>query len=238
MQLLKPIIGDICGSIYEWTDKVSERPKELMLENCTFTDDTVCTIAIADAINNDFVRPDFDRYLNRWFMKYPNRGYGKRFVNWCLGEGPGDSYGNGCCMRMYPISIFYTEPFIRMSKLADSCAGSHRHQESFYAMFRLDAAIHKVIESRPYKGYFEDIRKQELDATCAKTVDVAIAIGSCAESFEDCIKDAIYVGGDTDTIACMACMVTEHNPSKELEDWAMSKLPIDMRKVIEKFEEQ
>lgn len=99
--LLNAIIGDICGSIYEW-HSVKEKPENLIDPRCDFTDDTVHTIAIAEAILNNPDNPDFKGYLIKWSRKYPGAGYGQMMCNWIDSENPQPygSFGNGSAMRV------------------------------------------------------------------------------------------------------------------------------------------
>ena len=85
----------------------------------------------------------------------------------------------------------------------------------------------------------EEYKKNyKFDCTCEGSVIEAIVIGANSVSYEDCIKTSIYLGGDVDTIACMAGMVCDCDPSEELEKWAWNKLPERMQNVIEKFENE
>jgi ADP-ribosylglycohydrolase len=121
------VIGDICGSIYEWQNRKTDKPEEIELINhhCYFTDDTVLTVAVMDALKTD---RDYRAALRRWANKYPLAGYGSRFKNWMTAEEPKpyNSYGNGFAMRVSPVAWY---PY---------------HKE--YSNWNLDAhSIHKFI---------------------------------------------------------------------------------------------
>lgn len=250
MKLMKAIVGDICGSFYEFArKKADEKPKELMLEDCHFTDDTVCTVAIADAILHNPENPNFNAFLRRWFLRYPKAGYGKKYSEWVLDEKGGDSFGNGCCMRLYPISIYYKDPLMRMAMIAKSCSGSHNHIMSYYYALLVDSFASGCpqydLNFTPKKNEFltnfniDEYRKTyKFDCTCQGSVPEAISIVFHSKDYEDCIKNAIYLGGDTDTIACMAGMMCKYELPSELEEWAWNKLPKDMQNVITKFEDE
>lgn len=246
MKLMKAIIGDICGSLYEFQRiKLNEKPSNIMLDGCHFTDDTVCTVAIAEAILDNPSNPDFNRYLRRYVCMYPHAGYGQRFIDWAFDDGLGDSYGNGCCMRQYPISLYYRDYYTRKAILAKSCSDSHNNPESYKYVNILDDAIQTgKLEYYPKSKEllvcnFEEYKKDyKFDCTCEGSVIEAIVIGANSVSYEDCIKTSIYLGGDVDTIACMAGMVCDCDPSEELERWAWNKLPERMQNVIEKFENE
>lgn len=240
MKLMKAIIGDICGSLYEFNrEKVDSYPTEIMLEECHFTDDTVCTVALADAILHNPENPDFDTFLKRWVLRYPRAGYGKKFIEWVMEDKGGDSFGNGCCMRLYPISVYYNDYYCRKAMIAKSCSGSHNHVESYLFSNILDDHIHGIITGLCLYSPLEEYRETyKFDCTCHGSVIEAITIGMKASSYENCIKDAIYLGGDVDTIACMAGMVTVYEPSEELEKWVWNKLPKDMQNIIAKFEDE
>ena len=222
MKLMKAIVGDICGSFYEFArKKADEKPKELMLEDCHFTDDTVCTVAIADAILHNPENPDFDAFLRRWFLKYPKAGYGKKYSEWVLDE----------------------------KMIAKSCSGSHNHIMSYYYALLVDSFASGCpqydLNFTPKKSEFltnfniDEYRKTyKFDCTCQGSVPEAISIVFHSKDYEDCIKNAIYLGGDTDTIACMAGMMCKYELPSELEEWAWNKLPRDMQNVITKFEDE
>lgn len=255
MKLLKAIIGDICGSRYEFQRvREEKKPETIVVDNeCHFTDDTVCTVAIAEAILDNPDNPDFDRFLRRYVAMYPHAGYGERFIQWAFDEREGDSFGNGCCMRQYPISLYYDINYLRKAMLAKSCSGSHNHPLSYVYVSLVDDVINYPNTYWGNRYFFTSESQMEFskhfnidsyrenygfNCTCAGSVPEAIAIALNSKSYDDIIANAIYLGGDVDTIACIAGMCTPHNPSEELERLAISKLPERMINIITKFEDE
>ena len=151
--MLGAIIGDIVGSIYEveevrsiknTTDKkrsYKERVKilnestPLFVSECSYTDDTVLTIAIADALIS---KRKFEKYLKKYGLaeldlgedKYGRNRFGKGFVSWLKQEKKGDSYGNGASMRISPIAHFYDDLDIILEKTKEATIPSHNNEEA------------------------------------------------------------------------------------------------------------
>jgi ADP-ribosylglycohydrolase len=221
------IIGDIVGSQFEFSN-IHNTDFELFSKNkCSFTDDTVCTIAIMDAIlkneGNDFQTP-----LREWCIKYPEAGYGRKFLDWLANSdlSPMDSYGNGCCMRVSPCAYVYEGLQDTIDFALKSCKASHIHPE---ALKGTSAITHTIWLAKNNYGktqikqqiegeytynldlHVDEIRKQNniFNSTCQVTVPQAIYAFLFSDSFEDCLRIAISFGGDCDTIAAMACSIAE-----------------------------
>jgi hypothetical protein len=105
--VLGAIVGDIVGSIYEH-DNIKTKDFPLFAERATFTDDTVCTVAIADGLLSS---GDFAGHLRTWVRRYPHAGYGGMFLRWAFADdrGPYGSWGNGSAMRVSPVAHAITE---------------------------------------------------------------------------------------------------------------------------------
>lgn len=263
--LLNAIIGDICGSIYEF-HSIKEKPENLIDPRCYFTDDTVHTIAIAEAILNNPDDPDFSRYLRYWSRRYPRAGYGGMMRGWIWDNnaGPYGSYGNGSAMRVSACG------YVTMNiEMADSSAiVTHNHSEGIKGAKCVSDCIgsilylihnHKFSQSVSEHGLKEliSIRLNEyypnydlsisLDdrrpaykwsSTCQGSVPESIQCVLEAESYEDAIKLAISMGGDSDTMACIAGSIAGVIWEKpdELVDFAYKKLPKEMIDVVERFD--
>lgn len=232
--LLNAIIGDICGSIYEF-HPIKEKPRDLLDSRCYFTDDTVHTIAIAEAILNNPDDPDFSRYLRDWSRRYPRAGYGGMMRGWIWDNnaGPYGSYGNGSAMRVSACG--YLHPIVDesgitcfLSPLVEKSASvTHNHSEGIKgakivagsiseSIYRIKLGLDpkNMIVARMEKEFYPDYDLSiSLDerrptykwsSTCQGSVPESIQCVLEADSYEDAIKLAISMGGDAYTMACIA----------------------------------
>jgi len=118
--MLGAITGDIVGSIYEHAN-IRTKDFPLFQDHCAFTDDTVCTVAIADCLLNGST--DFTAYLRKYVQKYPTRGYGRIFQQWgqSYTMGPYGSYGNGAAMRVSPVAYVARDEGELLSLAEQTC---------------------------------------------------------------------------------------------------------------------
>ena len=262
MQYIGALIGDYSGSKYEWsnfhgaiTDKMD------FIGTGKFTDDSVLTIATMDWINNDIKygkNHGFAPYLKMWAKRYPNAGYGGRFRIWVDSDSdePINSFGNGAGMRVSPCA-YYANTLEECLELAkQSAEATHNHPEGVKGAQAIAEAIYlarsgagkdgikKVIEED--FGYELDKELDEIgtkahkfDATCQVTVPEAIICFLKSSNFLDAIRNAIYIGGDTDTVAAMAASIAEayYGIPHFIEETMKEKLPEDFKEVIYKFNE-
>jgi ADP-ribosylglycohydrolase len=216
--VLGAIVGDIVGSIYEWNN-IKTKDFPLFSPTCTFTDDTVLTVAIADALLN---HQDYAPKLKEYYHRYPDAGYGKSFRQWAGAETmePYGSWGNGSAMRVSSIGFAFNTLDTVLSEAERSAAVTHNHLEGikgaqataaciFLARTRHPkATIQSYIEST--FGYnlsqtIEEIRPHyQFDVSCQGSVPQAIIAFLESTDFEDAIRNAISLGGDSDTIASIA----------------------------------
>lgn len=217
------IIGDVVGSVYEF-QPIKTKNFELFPEKATFTDDTVMTIAVARALisykkhGGDFkeILVEQMQYLGN---KYP-ASYGGMFSNWLHSTNPEpyNSWGNGSAMRVSPVGLYANsvEEALDLAKL--SAEVTHNHPEGIKGAQATAAAVFlaKSGESRDYIRAFinhhfypldftlDDIReKYHFDVTCQGSVPPAIVAFLESTSFEDAIRNAISLGGDSDTLAAI-----------------------------------
>ncbi len=253
--MLGAIIGDIVGSRFEFNNHRSTE-FELFHKDCSFTDDTICTIAVAEAcIQNT----NFTDSLLYWCRKYPNPkgGYGGSFNRWVFSEYPEpyNSFGNGSAMRVSPVAWTNNElrEVIRLSN--ESAWVTHDHPEGIkgaqciaYAIWHLKfggGAGKKWIKSMAETNYgykfdltCDQLRKMNsFDETCMVTVPQAIQCFSESHDFESAIRLAVSIGGDSDTIAAITGSLAE--AAYGIPEWmvvkAMTYLPDDMKDVINQF---
>jgi len=226
--MLGTIIGDIIGSVYEW-DNIKTKDFPLFSEKCFFTDDTVMTVAVADALLNGGAADNFIDSMKRIGRFYPDSGYGGHFSNWVQSDErePYNSYGNGSAMRVSPCG-WYAESLNEAETLAEvSAAVTHNHPEGIKGAKAVAAAIY-LARTFPGSGkteikeYIEstygynlnrtlgEIRPvYKFNETCQETVPEAIIAYLESNSFEDAIRNAISLGGDSDTLAAITGSIAE-----------------------------
>ncbi len=215
--MLGAIAGDIIGSVYEWHN-IKTTDFELFSTGCRYTDDTVLTVALADAILNG---TDYTKKMKEYFQRYPNAGYGGRFADWVMSHPsfPYNSWGNGAAMRISPVGYAYSTLEETLSKAEFYTEVTHNHPEGikggcataaavFLARKRSSKAEIKAYISSTF-GYdlertLDEIRPTyHFDVSCQGTVPQAIIAFLESVDFEDAIRKAISLGGDSDTLACI-----------------------------------
>ena len=259
--MLGAIIGDIAGSRFEF-DSTNDYNFEFINSECDFTDDTICTIAIADAINRG---RDYGETMHEWCRKYPcpMGYYGGSFAAWVRSNNPQPygSYGNGSAMRVSPIAYAFTDLKKVLEEAAWSAACTHNHLEGIKgamtvamairlaldysldhyqsAVFHIDEILQKCVE---FSGYDINMPKSSVlnhfDDTCQGTVPVALKIISMARSYEDAVRMAVCLGTDADTLGAIVGSIAEAiwGIPGELKDKVIDTLlPEDMKEVYEQF---
>lgn len=246
--MLGAIIGDIVGSVYEF-DNIKTKDFPLFREDSQITDDTVCTIAVADIILN---YKDPVKTMVYWCRKYPYMSYGLRFSNWFKlpRQEPYGSFGNGAAMRVSPTA--FLSPLIEYAReLATAVTEiTHNHQEGMKGALATSDAIWMAFNSATPKeiqahveatyGYdmnrtVDSIRPTyKFNETCMGTVPEAIICALEAEDFEDAIRNAISIGGDSDTLAAITGAIAEARfmIPDELCQEALRRMPDDLRTII------
>jgi len=262
MQYIGALIGDYCGSIYEWNNTHEESPDSIeILKNGKFTDDSVLTVAVMEWLvsTGGENSKELIEYLKDWATNYPDAGYGGKFKTWVLSDSdkPINSYGNGAGMRVSPCA-FYANTLEECLDLAKKSAEvTHNHEEGIKGAQAIAEAIYLARSGagkQDMKRILEEDFKYDLskpiteigtkshnfDATCQITVPEAIICFLESRDFIDCIKKSIWIGGDSDTIAAMACSIAEPYyglPHFIMEDMK-NKLPDDMKETIILFNEK
>lgn len=235
--MLGAIIGDIIGSIWE-RNPTNNYNFPLFSPKNHFTDDTVCTIAVADALLHN--SEDYGKYIQKWCRKYPNRGYGGRFAQWIASDNPQpyNSYGNGSAMRVSPIGWMFETPGDLFDQAAKTAECTHNHPEGIMGAQAVAFAIrgcrvlreeskgkkitkedillggldHAVMLYYEWPQNFElDISKyvNKFDVTCQGTVPVALWIVLHSTSYEDAVRQAVALGGDADTLGAIVGSIAE-----------------------------
>ena len=256
--MLGAIIGDIIGSRFEF-DETPQEGFELFAPSDDYTDDTICTIAIADAILNN---RNYQEALLDWCRRYPHpKGcYGGMFEKWLLSKNPlpQSSYGNGSAMRVSAVGWLFNDYHEVLAEARKSAEVSHCHREGIKGAQCVATLIYWLRTCRITKdevetavkhnfGYdiplLQDIYKigneRHFDSTCTETVPWAIRCFLDSNNFEDAIRIAVMAKGDTDTKAAICGSIAEayYEIPEAFVEKAYGYLPIDMLTIIEQFYE-
>ena len=253
------IIGDITGSVYEGTKHPISDRIEFFDARARFTDDTVMTAAIAQAIMDHVATGEplselAIRRMQEFGRQYQHRGYGGEFKRWIFAENPEpyNSWGNGGPMRISPCAWAGSsmEEVLRMTH--DVTAVSHDHPEALKGAAALASAIYMArygcckdaIRNHIVENYYPmDFTLDEINSQwrygCSSQETVPFALEAFFESrsFEEAIKLAISIGGDCDTNASMAAAIAEpfYGIEEELILSAKMYLPEHLNLIIDKF---
>ncbi len=258
--MLGAIVGDIVGSVYEWHN-IKTKDFPLFRDDCFFTDDTVMTCAVAEAIMNGGQKADFIDAIKKYGKMYPNCDYGIRFRAWLMSDDsePYNSFGNGSAMRVAPcawvINCGFCDrtgiwPSNGRARAKLSAEVTHNHPEGIKgAMATADAIFLCRYYFGEYEGsisndpekckrlireHIEDEYKYDLsktldeirptycfNETCQGTVPQAIIAFLESTDFEDAIRNAISLGGDSDTLAAITGSIAE--AAYGIPDWIKDK---------------
>ena len=221
--MLGALVGDIVGSVFERTPHKSKK-FEFINEKSRFTDDSVLTIATADALLHG---SGYTSAFKSWGRAYPKAGYGQKFFRWCLSDGEeiGDSCGNGSAMRVSPVAWAFDTLDEVLAEAKKSALPSHSHPEGIRGAQAVAAAIFlarggkskdeiKDYISTKY-GYDLDRSSEFLnktydwDSSCQGTVPEAIIAFLESTDFEDAMRKAVSMGVDSDTLACITGGIAE-----------------------------
>ena len=250
--MIGAIAGDIIGSVFEH-DPIKTTAFPLFSESSRFTDDSVLSVAIADAILN---KADYGTALKKYGRKYPAAGYGLSFFRWTQSSvtKPYNSWGNGSAMRVSPVGFAFgsTEDVLR--EAAKSAAVTHNHPEGikgaqatalaiFLARKGADKSeIRSQIQQRFQYNLdrsTDDIRPYYVfDVSCQGSVPESIVAFLESEDFEDAVRLAISLGGDSDTMGCIAGGIAQAYYGKipqKIIDWVRQRLPETFVNIVDQF---
>lgn len=250
--MLGAIAGDIVGSVYE-ASPIKTKAFPLFRRGSRFTDDTVLTVAVADAILSGRPYADAVREFGR---RYPDAGYGGSFRRWLHidGAGPYGSWGNGSAMRVSPVGLAFgsEEEVLEQARL--SAAITHDHPEGMrgaqataLAVFLARTGHGKpAIRDRLVRGFDYDLERSVdeirpdygFDVSCQGSVPEAIIAFLESDSVEDAIRNAVSLGGDSDTMACIAGGIAEafHGGVPDrIREPVEALLPEDLAQVVRSF---
>lgn len=255
------IAGDIIGSTHEFAYPPTKTTRfgPLFTANSEFTDDTILTIATACAVLDLDVSDAAACYQQEylaWGRRYQS-SYGGRFASWLRSPSPQpyNSFGNGSAMRVSPIGWAFETLEETLSQAAMSAAPTHNHPEGVKGAVVVAHAIYiarngsskdelrQTIETRygyDFQRTLDEIRPDySFDETCQRTVPEAMIAFLEADDFESAVRNAISLGGDADTLACIAGSIAEAYyggvPTK-IHERTRSCLPDNMRDIIDRFD--
>ena len=250
--MIGAIIGDVVGSFYEFRPAES-KDFELFCDKSHVTDDTVLSVATADVLMNGL---DYAKSYQKYARKYPHRGYGGNFLIWTYEDDPQpyNSYGNGSAMRVSPIAYAFDTMEEVRAEARRSAMVTHNHPEGIKGAESTASCVFAALQGwnkdRIRKmvvddfGYdldrtCDDIRSEyHFDVTCQGSVPESIIAFLESESFEDAVRLAVSLGGDADTMACIAGGIAEayyKEIPKFMADEVFSRMDDDLRGVVDAF---
>ena len=221
--MLGAIAGDVIGSVYEGSPPVG-KSFALFDPACRFTDDSVLTIAVASAIMRG---DDYATALLRWGRRYPDAGYGGWFVNWLFEDdaGPYNSFGNGSAMRVSAVGWAFDDPDAVRREAARSAKVTHDHPEGVKGAQAVAALVLAARAGESREGMVRLLESEfgydcrtplktlqqrgDFDVTCQGTVPAAAVAFRESADFEDAVRNAVSMGGDADTLACITGALAE-----------------------------
>lgn len=257
------ILGDMIGAPYEFDRGNKTKDFPLFSEESRYTDDTVMTIAVAEALmdasgaSDEQIKTALVRSMQKWGHRYPRAGYGRRFFGWLREKYPEPygSYGNGSAMRVSAAGWLYEtiEETRRIARLTAKV--THNHPEGIKgaeatasAIFMArNGATKEEIKDYIVREFGYDLSRtcDEIRPTyhhvesCQKMVPEAITAFLEGTDFEDVIRTAVSLGGDCDTLTCIAGSMAEafYGVPDTLRADCLKRLPEDMIEVIRRFDE-
>ncbi|TYC48491.1 ADP-ribosylglycohydrolase family protein [Zoogloea oleivorans] len=254
--MLGAIIGDIVGSVYEFNNYRHKDFSPFFNKQSFFTDDTICTVGVADALLRD---ADPAQTLQNWCKRYKHvGGWGNRFHDWIEEDipSPYGSFGNGAAMRVSSVGLLASnlEEAVELSNRVTEI--THNHPEGLRGAAATAAAIYWAKSGLPAVeirhlvsdvfGYemsrtVDDIRPiYSFNETCMETVPEALTCALEASSYEDAIRNAVSIGGDSDTVAAIAGGLAEalYGLPAAIAEKGWGYVPSDMRQVMQNLYEK
>ena len=257
------LLGDIIGSPFEFDMGNKSKEFPLFSKNSTFTDDSVMTIAVGNAFLDaqpnadiEWIRRRLIGSMKQYGRKFPRAGYGGMFRRWlkCDDPQPYGSFGNGSAMRVSSAAWLYNDLETVRSMARLSAEVSHNHPEGIKGAEATASAIFLArtgSTKKEIKAYIVDNFGYDLSRTCdeirpgyhhvetcQETVPEAITAFLEGESFEDVIRTAVSLGGDCDTLTCIAGSMAEgfYGVPEDLKQECRKRLPEELREVLDRFD--
>ena len=262
------ILGDIIGSPYEFDRGRKTKDFPFFDRGCSFTDDSVMTIAVAEGlmcaielgvIDDEKATKDIIiDMIHKWGHRYPNSGYGGRFRHWLAASNrePYNSWGNGSAMRVASAGWLFDDLATTRKVAGWTSEVTHNHPEGVKGAEATAAAIwmaRKGCSKEEIRDFITGEIGYDLSRTCdeirpgyhhvescQETVPEAITAFLEGDDFEDVIRTAVSLGGDCDTLTCIAGSIAEafYGVPDELKAQCEKRLPADMREILVEFHER
>jgi ADP-ribosylglycohydrolase len=249
--MIGALAGDIIGSVYEW-EATKSKTFPLFGPDSKFTDDSVLTVAVADVLLH---RGDYTSAFRDYYQRYRDAGYGMRFHMWASSADtrPYGSYGNGSAMRVSPVAFAFDELSQVLAEAKRSADATHNHPEGVKGAQAVAAAILLARKGRSktdIRQYIEESFSYHLhvqldvirpaysfDETCQGSVPQAIISFLESTDFEDAIRNAVSLGGDADTQACIAGAIAHafYGVPQHIEAEVMRRLTPDLKLITQEF---
>ncbi len=258
--MIGAVAGDVIGSVHEGAGTKS-KDFPLFEEYSRFTDDTVLTVAVAQQLlaGGASAGGGYTLRLQEFFHLYPQAGFGGSFIGWALDRRrePYNSWGNGSAMRVSPVGWAFDDLEQVLAEAQRSAEVTHNHPEGIRGAQATAAAIflarkgNSKVAIKEYVenqfGYdlnprLDDIRERYcFDVSCQGSVPQSIISFLESVDYEDAIRNAISLGGDADTMACIAGGIAEAfygGVPEEIIEGTMSRLDDRLRRVVREFRER
>jgi len=251
--MIGAIAGDIVGSVYEF-DPIKTTDFPLLSDRSFFTDDTVLTLAVAESI---LTHRDYGETIREFANRYPDRSYGGMFRRWMTASNPRPygSFGNGSAMRISPVGWAFDNAGDVLNEAARAAEVTHNHPEGIKGAQATALAVFLArtggskehIRREIAKRFDYDLARSldeirptyEFNETCQGTVPEAIVAFIESESFEDAIRKAVSLGGDSDTLACITGGIAEAHwggVPEAIETEVRRRLPADLICIVDDFQ--
>ena len=251
--MLGAIAGDVIGSAYE-ANAVKTTNFQLFPPGACFTDDTVLTVATAEALLGD---GDYAAAYRRYGRAYPNAGYGGSFYRWLFsdGAGPYGSWGNGAAMRVSPVGFALDTVDEVLAEAARSAAVTHNHpqgikgaQATALAVFLARSGADKTsIKSAIEERFGYDLARSldtirpiyDFDVSCQGSAPESLIAFLASTDYESAVRNAVSLGGDADTMACIAGGIAQAfygGVPEQIAREVRARLPEGFLDVLDRFE--
>lgn len=254
------VLGDMIGAPYEFDRGPKSKEFPLFIPRSRYTDDSVMTIAVAEALLDTLGKSGSDirnaviRSMQKWGRRYPDAGYGGRFYGWIFAERPRpyNSWGNGSAMRVSAAGWLFKTLEETQQAAKDTAMVTHNHPEGIKGAVAAasviwtarnrwsKAEIRKMVEKDfyPLRKTCDEIRPSyRFDVSCQGTVPQAVTAFLEGSSYENVIRTAVSLGGDCDTLTCIAGGMAEamYGVPEEMKEECRKRLEPDMVKVLERL---
>jgi len=252
--MLGAIAGDVIGSVHERT-RTKTKDFPLFVPESRFTDDTVLTIAVADSLLHG---REYADAFHEYFAAYPEAGYGKTFYMWATARRrePYQSFGNGSAMRVSPVAYAKSTLEEVLDEAKRSAQTTHDHVEGIRGAQATAAAVFlartggnksdiKQFITERFDYFLDDTLDgmrptYQFDVSCQGSVPQAIIAFLESTDFEDAVRNAISLGGDADTMACIAGAIAEAHYGgvpESIAEGVLARLDDRLRRVVDAFRE-